>query len=224
MMNLMEHCRAAGHTKAFSRKKNEEVYQRLIAGDGKARDEMILGNAALVVLRVDHYLRRNPKMAHMREDMISAGVSGLCAAVDRMQKGTRAKKINPTGYIYTAIDQRIDKLLDEESTIVIPHASQEAARKKDQPITPPRTIGGNAAETLCAKRFAVDLFAGPELEEEIRACCLDRKDLRIVQMRIEGYNDREIGEALGMAENTVTVRRGKLYERLTERCPEYADD
>lgn len=223
-MNLMEHCRAAGYTKAFSREKNEEVYQRLLAGDEKARDEMILGNAALVVLRVDHYLRRNPRMGHIREDMISAGAAGLCAAVDRMQKGVQAKKVNPTGYIYTAIDQRIDKLVDEESTIVVPHASQEAARKKDKPIAPPRTIGGDAAETLCAKRFAADRFAGPELEEEIKACCQDEKDVRIVEMRTAGYNDREIGEALGVAENTVTVRRGALYKRLKECCPEYAND
>ncbi len=220
----MEQCRAAGHTKAFSRQKNEELYHRLIKGDEAVRDEMILGNAALVVLRVDHYLRRNPRMSHMREDMISAGVHGLCAAVDRMQQGGRTKKINPTGYLYTAIDQRIDKLVDEESTIVVPHCSQEVARKNEQPITPPRTVGGDAAEILCAKRFAADLFSGPELEEEIMACCLDQTDHRIVQMRIEGYNDREIAAKVSKSNTVVFERRMAIYGRLKERCPEYADD
>ena len=43
-------------------------------------------------------------------------------------------------------------------------------------------------------------------------------------MRATGDVDREIGIALGMDESTITYRRQKLYQRLQERCPEYADD
>src|SRR4030042_1194127 len=104
MTNLMEQSRAAGYSDPFSREKNNEVYERLVGGNEATRDEMIQGNMALVIVRVDAFLRECPHMRYLRDDLISAGLVGLCEAVDMMQKGKRVENPNPTGYIYTAID------------------------------------------------------------------------------------------------------------------------
>ena len=70
----------------FATKENDAAYQRLVSGDESARNELIEGNMALVIHRVDAYLHRAPQMAYYRDDMISAGIVGLCEVVDRMQK------------------------------------------------------------------------------------------------------------------------------------------
>ena len=96
-----------------------KLYQRLVSGDTKARDEMIEGNMALVVYRVDTYLRNAPQMAYYRDDMIAEGLVGLCKAVDAMQKKGPVKDPRPTGYITRSVDQHIARLADEANVVVV---------------------------------------------------------------------------------------------------------
>jgi len=222
MINLVEQGRAAGYGDPFSREKNNEVYERLVKGDETARDEMIHGNLAVVVFRVDAHLRRAPQFKYYRKDMISAGLLALCEAIDTMQRKGQVENANPTGYICTSIEQAIGKLTDEDSTIVVPQRSQDKARQEGKKIEHPRTIGGNAAVALASRLHASDPLALVELEEEIRACCRDETDMKIVELRAGGDNDNEIAKALGLGRSTVATRRKDIYERLKERCPEYA--
>ncbi len=225
MNNLMEQSRAAGYSEPFSREKNNQVYDRLVNGDESARDEMIQGNMALVVVRVEAYLRQSPQYAFLRDDLISAGLVGLCEAVDAMQKRGRVKSANPTGYIYTAIDNHLTETVDEESTIVVPHRTQKRAREEDNPIVCPRAVGAKATESCFSRLSTADVSAGHELKDEIMACCRDDVDVKIVEMRIAGHTDSEIAEAVGLSgHQTISRRRKKIFARLKERCLEYADD
>ena len=123
-MNADKGSRAADCGGPFTMAQNDEAYKRLVTGDKKARDEMIEGNVALVVYRVGAYLRSAPQMAYYRDDMISAGLLGLCGAVDRMQKKGPVKNPKPTGCITRAIDRHISHAVDEANTIVVPYRTQ----------------------------------------------------------------------------------------------------
>lgn len=221
MKSLLEQSRAAGYSEPLSREKNNALYERLVQGDQAARDEMIQGNMALVIVRVEAFLRECPHFTFFRDDLVSAGLVGLCEAVDMMQKKGRVKKPNPTGYIYTAIDNHLAKVADEESTIVVPHETQKLARQQGKPITPPRAVGLKATESCFSRLSTVDIAAGHELEDEIRACCRDEIDVKIVEMKSAGHTDSEIAKAVGMSSHsTITKRRKKLFERLKDRRPE----
>lgn len=226
MNTLLNQSQAAGYGEPFSRERNNEIYERLVQGDEAARDEMIQGNMALVIVRVEAYMRECPQFAFLRDDLISVGLVGLCEAVEAMHKRGRVKNPNPTGYIYTAIDNHLIELTDEESTIVVPHIAQKRARQEEKPIERPRSVGTKATESCFARLSAADVTAGHDLEDEIRACCHDDVDLKIVEMRKAGCTDAKIAELLGMknGQGAISRRRKKMFERLKERCPEYADD
>ena len=86
-------------TQSSNRKRNERLYPRVMAGDQRAREEMIEGNMPLVVSKVDSYIRRYPQLEYLRHDLHSAGLVGLAQAVNKMAEHNEPEKANPTGYI-----------------------------------------------------------------------------------------------------------------------------
>ena len=113
--------------KPFTTEQNDEVYKRLVSGDEKARDEMIEGNMALVVYRVDAYLRSAPQMAYYRDDMISAGWLDCVRLWTACRRRGRSRIQEPTGWITKGIDCHIITLVDEANTIVVPKMSATGA-------------------------------------------------------------------------------------------------
>lgn len=223
MTNLMERSKAAGYGEPLSREENDELYKRLIAGEKDAKDQMIQGNMALVIVRVKSLLRNTPQMMYFRDDLISAGLVGLCKAVDKMQKSCTTKKINPTGYIYTSIDNHLIEAIDEESTIVVPHRTQKRARQNDTIIEKPKFVDRKEADLQFAKLHSADRIAEYDCQEEINACCLDELDSKIIEMKITGrHTNAQIARELKVSSSTITVRLKKIRQRLVERCPEYA--
>lgn len=223
MTNLLERCKAAGYCEPFSREKNIEIYIRLVKGDKLAREEMIQGNMALVISKVDNHLRQFPEMAFYRDDITSAALVGLIKAVDAMQKKGFKKDANPTGYIAATIENHITECIDENTTIVVPHRTQKRARDEGKPIERPKFVSAKDSEKHFATLLDADENAAFDLEEEIKACCQDESDLKIVSMRKEGYTDSEIAETIGMSgQQAISRRRAKIFERLKVRCPEYA--
>ncbi len=218
-MNLMDQSRAAGLGEPLSMENNDALYLRLIAGDEKAGDEMIEGNLALVVYRVDAYLRAAPQMAYYRDDLISAGLHGLCQVVERMKKKTPGANPKPTGWITKAIDLGISNHADEANTITVPRRTQTRARKAGTPIRPPRTVSDKALVSQIDSSFHEEI-AATELQEEILACCQTEPERRIVTMRVEGYTDAEIGKALNCSAHCISSKRAKIQARFIERCPE----
>jgi len=221
-MSTAEQNGTATHSEPFSKEQNDEVYNRLVAGGEKARVEMIEGNMALVVFRVDAYLRSAPQMAYYRDDMISEGFVGLCEAVDRMLRVGRIKNPRPTGCITRAIDRSINHLVDRANTIVVPDRVQRRARAKGKPMQPPRTVAETALNGAPDATFC-DHDAAKELHEEILASCCNDIEKQIVRMRSEGHTNASIGLALGLSDTTISSRRKAIYRRLLKRCPEYRE-
>ena len=209
-----------GRSEPFTTAENDAVYQRLVSGDESARNELIEGNMALVIHRVDAYLHRAPQMAYYRDDMISAGIVGLCEVVDRMQKKGPVTSPKPTGWITKGIDCCISRLADESNTIVVPKMTQARARSEGKPIRPPRTVSDKALVYRDDSEISGNA-AATELQEEILACCEDDTDRQIVRMRSDGHTDAEIAASLGLSAMTISRRRRVVFERFNKRCPEY---
>ena len=219
-MNADDRGHAIGHGEPFTMEQNDEVYKRLVKGDKKARDEMIEGNVALVVYRVEAYLRSAPQMTYYRDDMISAGLLGLCGAVDRMRKKGPVKNPKPTGCIAKAIDRHVSHAVDESNTIVVPNRVQQLARAEGEPITPPRIVPDKALIGL-SESSSRDRKETLELTEDVLACCRNDVERRVVSMRVDGHTDAEIEKALNLTH--VSRLRREIFKRFNERCPEYRE-
>ena len=208
------------HSKALDIDANVALYKRLVAGDVKARDEMIEGNTGLVVFRVDSYLRTSPQMAYYRDDMISAGLVGLCKAVEYMKARGPIKSPKPAGYITKIVDWHIAKVVDERDTIVVSHTTQKRGRANGTPSDPPKVVSEKA---LLGRAAPIPFTPSSviELQEELLASCRDDLDRKIVAMRTDGYTHEEIAGTCLMSKSGITYRIRRIGERLVERCPEY---
>lgn len=216
-MDNMQHI---GHAKPLNVEDNNALYRRLVAGDVTARNEMIEGNTALAIFRVEAYLRTSPQMAYYRDDMISEALVGVCRAVDDMQKRGAVKHPRPTGYITRVVDHHIAKVVDERDTIVVPPRTQEKARRNNSPIESPKVVSEKALSGKAAP-IPYSTSALLEVQEELLASCHDYLDRQIIAMRADGYTHEEIAEKCGLSRTPITRRIKAIGKRLVERCPEY---
>jgi len=216
----MDNTQHIGHAKPLNVEDNNALYRRLVAGDVAARNEMIEGNTALAIFRVEAYLRTSPQMAYYRDDMISEALVGVCRAVDDMQKRGAVKHPRPTGYITRVVDHHIAKVVDERDTIVVPPRTQEKARRNNSPIEPPKVVSEKALSGKAAP-IPYSTSALLEVQEELLASCHDDLDRQIISMRVDGYTQEEIADKCSMSQTGVAYRIKKIGERLVERCPEY---
>ena len=216
----MDNTQQIGHAEPLTMKDNDVLYARVVAGDLNARNQMIEGNTALAIFRVETYLRTSPQMQYYRDDMISAALLGVCKAVDDMQARGAVKHPKPTGYITKVVDHHIAKVVDERDTIVIPHTTQKRARGGGKPIEAPKVVSEKA---LSGRTAPIPFSTGAllEVQEELLASCRDELDQRIISMRSDGYTHEEIAKECSMSTSGITCRIKRIGKRLVERCPEY---
>ena len=122
--------------KALDREQNEQFYARVMAGDDKAREEMIEGNMPLVIAKVDAYIGCHPQVAYLRDDLHSAGFLALVKAVNTMAEHDQPSNVNPTGYISVAITHEIIRVIEKESAMgltSIPESEEGPVSDRDVP-------------------------------------------------------------------------------------------
>ena len=56
-----------------------------------------------------------------------------------------------------------------------------------------------------------------EVRDIIDSCSSDETDKRILRMRFEGYNDREISEKLNVSNSTIQAKRVSIGKRYTKQ-------
>jgi RNA polymerase sigma factor (sigma-70 family) len=192
--------------------KNQVLFKRVAAGDGAAREEMIVGNMPLVVAKVDSVIRCSSALAHLRDDLTSAGFIGLVKAVNRMVagKGPRNKTPSaPVDFIGMWINREIGRLLEEEHFIRVPHTSKERARTGGTELTPP------AVCNVIPERFEKPSYeAELETRDLINTCCFTRAERTFFAMREANHTLAEIAEALGVPLHAVSNLARKLRARI----------
>lgn len=208
-MNLLQQTAiAAGITTTNSRERNEQLYPLVIAGNEEARREMIEGNMALVTLRVNTFIRFFPQAEFLRDDLISEGLLALVSAVNGMKNRIGQADCNPQGYLLKSISNALGEMLDSESHLQM--LSKTVRNKRAEGETLPQQIPMSGS----MPDVAFDEQPLRELKEDIWSVAETDEERTVLRMREEGFNDREIGEVLGMPNTTVWVTRRDLYERF----------
>ena len=207
-------------TLSSDHERNERLYPRVMAGDEKAREEMIEGNMPLVVLRVNSFVQRNPQLAHLRDDLHSAGFTGLVQAVNKMAESSDIA--NPNSYISVAISREIAKLAEKEAVHIgielmelpanDPPADADSAdcvREASHGV-PESIVDGNQSATT-------ELI---ELRDLLQSCCESEEERTLLRMREEGHSDRDIAEVIGQTLWATHTLRKRLEERFNQKCRE----
>ena len=87
---------------------NQALLPLVKAGDHDARQQMIGGNLPLVISIVEGKIDFAPQLAYLRDDMTSAGYTGLTKAVNRIKRLSDRAKV--TSYLSVAIRRDIKRL------------------------------------------------------------------------------------------------------------------
>lgn len=212
MNPLHQQSRAAGYAEPATHETNNAVYERLIGGDQSARDEMIQANMALVAVKVEGFIRRNPDHINLRDDLMSEGMVGLVEAVDRMAEKAVAK---PSAYIGQSIQNALIDFVEKESPFRISRRSRQRAIRQDREITGHRKVAMTTeAFGEIASDDPMEVF---ELRDFIDSCCSNNLELQIVKMREAGSTYQEIATELGTPLNTVNRAMQDIYRRFLAR-------
>ena len=201
-------------TQSSDRERNERLYPRLMAGDEKAHEEMVEGNMPLVIVKVNSFIQRNPQLAHLRDDLHSAGFVGLVQAVNKMAENKGSAIINPTDYLSAAITNELTTLRAKEADTGFSNIS--AADRKEANL--PAIIHSVPESMEDPRQTATQETL--ELRDMLESCCESDEERTLIRMREEGCSDREAAEALNMSRTSVHTLRKKLEERFNEKCRE----
>lgn len=201
-------------TQSSDRERNERLYPRVMAGDEKAREEMIEANMPLVIVKVNSFLCRHSQFEHLRDDLHSAGFVGLVQAVNKMAEHVDPPIANPTGYISVAITHEIGRLVAKEENrgfARVPKADKEAGKIPFVTNSLPESL-------VDPKQQAAQEVI--EMRDLLESCCESDDERTILRMREKGHSDREIADAIGLKHTTTYLLRLELEERFKQKCRE----
>jgi DNA-directed RNA polymerase specialized sigma subunit len=130
---------------------------------------------------------------HLRDDLNSAAVEGVVTAVDRIERGL-VEHDNYNGYICYYIHQFLGKEI-----------------RKNQFMVPPQR---STQPTCCSLELPIAIDdPAIEISDTMEALSVaingDGLHRRIVDLRIKGFTDGEIGEILGV--KRLVVQRAKTH-------------
>jgi hypothetical protein len=202
--------------KPLSADENTELFALVSRGDREARKRMIEGNMSLVVTKVDAHVNCFPKVAHLRDDLTSAGFIGLVKAVNHIAAGKVAENENITGFISVSIQNGIGDLADTEIGVCVPRHSRVRARVSGRPIQQPDIIYTDL-DTSDLFRSRPDI-AALEMRDLIDSCCECREERQFIALREKGYKLAEIAEAIGMPLSSTHVMKQDLYRRVLAKA------
>jgi len=197
---------------SLSSEENLKLVEQVRAGDRDARESMICGNTAWVMSIVDNHIKQFPFLAHLRDDLTSAGFTGLVSAVNQLATDYNPERGDFKDYIATAVLNEIYQTAEAETTIPIPHVTQwrkSAAGNKIKPMT--------AVVIPLESCPCDDMETSFDMRDLIESCCLNQKDRTFVEMREAGYTLKEIAEALEVSTPTVYRLKRELYARVLEK-------
>jgi hypothetical protein len=199
---------AAGVHETGSRARNDALYPLVIAGDERAKQEMIEGNMALVTLRVETFIKNCPAAAFLRDDLISEGLLALTTAVNRMEP---VSEPNPTGYILVAVSNAIEELVDKELYMQM---SSETARRK-------RAAGEKLPTQIPVGRgvfeMAYDETKVRELRDTIESCAETDIERTILKLREEGNSDYDIAAEIDLPRLSIFRMRREMHQRFLDK-------
>ena len=174
-----------------SKEDNERLYEALLQGDRTAREQLVVNNMPLVVAIVDRRIQSDSSLEYLRDDLTSEGFVALTSAVNGLEK-TRPENSNVTAYLGRAVEHDLTDLL-----------RRNRRSSREQP-----------SDVDYSKRSlaSIDSLERVDVEDLLRHSCETAFEWNLIQLRRQGYTDREIASQYGIAHSTV-VRRLKAIKR-----------
>lgn len=191
------------------------LYDRVVAGNEDAVNEMIEENMPLVTWKLNQFLMQVPQGEYLKDDLYSAGNLALVDAANKIADGALDDESNLSAYLESSIYRAFrDTLTDEPQ--VGPSSRTVRRHLDDDDFDPPQCI---EISELTEEEEPYYHEPTPEFEimEEIFACCHSERDRQIVTLRAEGLKDREIASKLMTSEPTVRKARHEIERRYQER-------
>jgi RNA polymerase sigma factor (sigma-70 family) len=217
--------------KSLDREDNNRLYELVKVGDMVARQRMIEGNMYLVVDKVDCFLKRHPHAKHLRDDLTSAGFTGLLMAVNAIARG-EVENTNVTGYLAVTVGRELENLMDSENPIYVNGRLRRLAREQGYELEIPVVqampqdydkqsntgeISDDGETQPSRAERSYDPTSMSELRDVLAACCESDEDREFMRMREEGYTQQEIADELGIPKGSVPALRKRLYERFLRK-------
>jgi RNA polymerase sigma factor (sigma-70 family) len=119
----------------------------------------------------------------------------LWCAIDRMKVGAidHHDPLNPVGYVAMCLRGRLRKFVFGEIEHNIRYCDQGKQKRRK------------------SSEFTLD-----ELAEILDACINTEREREVIQLRIEGLKDEEIGKQLGCSKQAVHEVRSRIRDRFLE--------
>ena len=208
--------------RSWTAEENAELYPRVANGDKTARETMINSNMPLVLSKVEAFIRCYPHIAHLRDDLVSAGSIGLVKAVNQMAQGCDIKQPenwNPTDCIGAWINRELGELVDTENLVRLPPRSKYRARANGEELKVPVVCN------VIPERFEVPSYAKElEMRDLIDSCCTCEDERTFVAMREAGHTLAEVAAAINKSPS-FTYRMGKgLDARVQHKIEAIRDE
>lgn len=169
-------------------------------GDDKARDDLILGYARLVLAKVGTWITLFPQVSHLSDDMVSEGLLAVTKAVDILIREGDPSEGSLCSYIHTAIINNIGHFLEDEVTIHIPRTAD------DGPVAIPVDDFDLAAPDAG--------YAMVDLMDTLHASCETPLEREVLDLRMKGYSDQEIADQLDISRASVQFYRAEITNRF----------
>jgi len=189
---------------------NTELHQQACHGNADSKRALIEKNMPLVLDRVECFLRTNPKLSHLRDDLISEGFLGLTEAVETLCRDASIEK--PSGYLVAAIQNAFGRLV--ESEVMIYYSRFTAYRAKNTGRTLPRQTTLSESGNLSRGETGIDLVDAQDL---LASCCQTERDQRFVALRLAGCSVEEIATEFGVTPRSVYRLADQLQSRVEKR-------
>lgn len=182
------------------------------ACDPKAVEEMTTGFMRLGLTIAGQYvaLFRSKRWV---DDFVSAAMEGVVDAVQQL-RDPHCGNDSPKSVVATCVHRCISESISDNQTIRVPGRTQ---RHHGRGIQPTRIHDDETNDSIIDSGLAPDING---VEDAIEQVVETELEADIVRLRVEGYNDTEIGEKLGYSQQTVQVIRQDLYDRLKAILPE----
>jgi len=177
-----------------------EIVTELKAGNADRKDQLILAHVRLALSIANRHIKRH-NLSNLYDELNSAAVEGVIIAVDRILKGHLTHN-DATPYIIKFIHHLINLCVSK------------------QPIVPsPRNRNNTKSHSFLDVHAHHDNSGIAGIKETLDCIIRTRRERRIVDLRIKGYTDVQIGAIMGMPHQTIQRLRKilrKRFERLTQ--------
>lgn len=173
-----------------TRQQNDDLYPAVVAGEEKACELMIQINEPLVHVLLADFLQEYPSLRYLEDELITEARLGVNKAVVNMI-GSHVKKPNPTGFIRSHIKFAFGDVLKRSKRL--PESLSDAEQD---------------GAGLLVNDTSIEMI---DLIDELQHKCeVAGIPWKMIDMKMQGYTDAEIGEELGCSQQWVAGCRKRL--------------